>query len=380
MRSKTTLDISTRHLPALDGMRGAAVLLVVTYHFGLLRFGWAGVWLFFVLSGYLITSILLETRSLGLGSFLGRFYWRRFLRIFPLYFGFIGLVMVAWLFTGFPSGAGTQFPWLATFSYNIYMALAHKVGLEQAFHHLWSISTEEQFYLVWPLLIWFLGRKGIGWLALGVLLVSPIVRFWEPAMAQSIDPELLVGGKFIYYFPLGHLDAFAMGGLLAAVSVGPWRKNPLVWGWTMCIPAILIACRSVVQYFVGQLPEWPIHLGFPMSSMQDGFHVWGYSAITLAFGGCMIFVLYGRDRLWIKRLAIWKPAQETGKISYGMYVFHWPLLLALEHYTPLHTNLALRLSQFMGYLLILVGISWLSHRYFESWFLRQKERLFAANR
>lgn len=376
MSSTDSLSYSPRHIPALDGMRGAAVLLVITYHFGLLRFGWTGVGLFFVLSGYLITSILLDARSLGLGQFLGRFYWRRSLRIFPLYFGFVLFVVAVWLLTGFPTGTGKQLPWLATFSFNFYMAFAHQAGLEQTFHHLWSISTEEQFYLFWPILVWVLGRKWIAWASLGLILLAPVIRGYEPLLGECFGSQATSGGKLIYYLPFGHVDAFAIGAVLAAVIQGPWRQKPVLWGTLLTIPAIVIVVREVTRYALGNLSEWPIHLGFPMSSMLDGFHLWGYSAVYLCFGGCMILVLYGADYLWIKRLATTGAARETGRISYGLYVFHWPLLLVLEHFMPLSDSLLLRLVQFVVYLLVLVAIAWANHRYFESWFLRQKDRYF----
>lgn len=379
MHTHTTLAATTRHIPALDGMRGAAVMLVITYHFGLLRFGWTGVGLFFVLSGYLITNILLETRNLGLGHYLGRFYWRRTLRILPLYFAVVLLVMAVWLITGYPTGAGKQFPWVASFCYNFYMAVAHKAGLEQTFHHLWSISTEEQFYLLWPMLVWLLGRRGIGWLAICMIVMAPLIRLREPSIVQSLGIEIDTPGKLIYYLPFGHVDAFAIGGALAALVHAPWRSFPLKWGLALIVPAGLVVAWTLTRYAFGDLSEWPIHLGFPMSSTAYGFHVWGYSAVYLCFGGCLILVLYGRENLWLRRFADWGPTRFIGRISYGMYIYHWPLLLLLERQMPLSENLLFRLFQFNVYMLVLVGISWVSHRFFESWFLRQKERLFYGN-
>lgn len=367
-----------RYVPALDGVRAAAVMLVITYHFGIFRFGWTGVGLFFVLSGYLITTILLEQRGQNFGAYLGRFYWRRALRILPIYFGFLLSVMAIWLATGYPTGAGKQFPWLATFTFNIYMALSHRAGLEQIFHHLWSISNEEQFYLLWPLLVWILGRRWTGWLAAMLIVSGPVIRLLEPSMVESLGLQADVAGRFIYYFPVGHFDAFAIGGLLAAFTTAPWRRNALLWGLLLCIPATIIVLRVIALYVAGITSEIPIHLGFPMSSTEDGFHIWGYSAAYICFGGVMILVLWGSERLWIRRIADWGPTRFIGQISYGMYIYHWPLLLVLEKFWPLSENLGIRLLQFKLYMIALVIGSWASHRFFESWFLRQKDRFFAA--
>ncbi|MFN8395154.1 MAG: acyltransferase [Bacteroidia bacterium] len=182
-------------IPSLDGLRGLAVLLVLAYHFGLLRFGWLGVGLFFTLSGFLITRLLLETKDLSLGKYLGQFYWRRVLRILPLYFGFVLAVMAVFWMTGKPSGAGVQFPWLATFTYNIYMGLEQQVGLQQIFHVLWSISTEEQYYFVWPMVVWLLPRRALGWVAVGLVLAAPVIRYFEADMVRGLGVEVWFGGK-----------------------------------------------------------------------------------------------------------------------------------------------------------------------------------------
>lgn len=352
-------------------------MLVITYHFGLLRFGWTGVGLFFVLSGYLITQILLETRELPIGTYLGRFYWRRALRILPLYFGVLGAVGVVYLATGFPTGVGRQFPWLATMTYNIYMAFSHKAGLEQVFHHLWSISTEEQFYLLWPMAVWLLGRRGVVVTALAMVVAAPLLRAAEPWAVAELGHAVATPGKLIYYLPFGHVDGFALGAALASMRNAPWERRPLAWGVALNLPIAAIVLTTVMRYLLGDLAEWPIHLGFPMASTEDGFHIWGYTAAYLGFAGWLVWAIWGNERLWIRRLASWGPARWVGTISYGMYVFHWPLLLAMEHWMPLSEHLLLRILQFKLYMVALVLASWASHRLFESRFLALKDRLFA---
>lgn len=365
-----------KNIPALDGLRGLAILLVLTYHFGLVRFGWLGVGLFFALSGYLITNLLLETKALPLGQYMGRFYWRRVLRIFPLYFGFVFAVMLVYLCIGWPSGAGTQFPWLATFTYNFYMGLEHQAGLQQVFHVLWSISTEEQYYIVWPLLVWLLPRKGLAWLAFGMILTAPLIRHLEPDAVRSLGIEVDSEGKLIYYFPFGQVDAFAVGALLALVQNGPWKRQPLVWGLGLCIPALAVMVRQLILSLGPNGIPLPNHLGFPVNTTQDGFHIWGYTAGYLSFAGLLILALHGNAKLWIRRVCEWAPARQMGRISFGLYVFHWPLLLVMEQFWPLSGNLPLRLVQWTAYMAVLFAMAWLSYRYYESWFLRQKSRFF----
>lgn len=82
-------DKALRYIPALDGIRGVAIIFVLAHHYGYVRFGWIGLQSFFVLSGFLITSILLTEKNRRVGAYLGRFYWRRLLRTFPAYFGFL---------------------------------------------------------------------------------------------------------------------------------------------------------------------------------------------------------------------------------------------------------------------------------------------------
>jgi peptidoglycan/LPS O-acetylase OafA/YrhL len=364
-------------IPALDGVRGIAIFLVLTYHFGLLRFGWLGVGLFFALSGYLITNLLLETKEMRLSSYLGRFYWRRFLRIFPLYFGFVLAVTLVYLATGWPSGVGEQFPWLATFTYNFYMGLEHQAGLQQVFHVLWSISTEEQYYLIWPLVVWLLPRKWLTVIVLLLIFAAPVIRFYEPDWVRSLGIVVASEGKLIYYFPFGQVDAFAIGALIALAKNAPWKRNVMWWGLALMIPAVAVIVRQLLLSIGPNGIPMPIHLGFPVNSVEDGFHIWGYTAGYLAFGGLLILVLFGGPSLWIRKFTEWGPARWLGKISFGLYVFHWPLLLAMELIWPLSENLIIRILQFCVYGFVLSALAWASYTFYESWFLRKKNLLFA---
>ena len=147
----------------LDGVRGIAILLVVLFHLPMqpgwggalgltLPFGWMGVQLFFVLSGFLITRILISSKEQPFGAYLRRLYVRRVLRIFPLYYGFLLALGAVYLATALPEPLERYWPYLATFTWNWTRADA---AWEESnrFVHLWSLSVEEQFYLVWPALV-----------------------------------------------------------------------------------------------------------------------------------------------------------------------------------------------------------------------------------
>src|SRR5258706_538487 len=167
------------HIPALDGLRGVAILLVLVLHFapyapGLqaptvlldrlyLRvsgIGWTGVDLFFVLSGYLITGILYDTR--GSKHYFRQFYARRFLRIFPLYYVALALflIILPWphSFDSVIRELRGDAVWYWTYLYNMRVAATGFLP-SSALGHFWSLAVEEQFYLIWPIVVLWLGRK-----------------------------------------------------------------------------------------------------------------------------------------------------------------------------------------------------------------------------
>lgn len=365
------------YFPGLDGLRGLAVLLVIAFHFGVLEFGWAGVALFFVLSGFLITRILLETKDLGLGQFLGRFYWRRILRILPLYFGFVLSVGLIFAITGSPAWFSKHFPFLASFSYNFYVAV-FRSGNEAIFHPLWSISLEEQFYLLWPILTFAFSRKAIGILAILLILLSPCIRIWEMlSLSQSERLQSAPVWQLLYYLPMGHLDAFAWGAIIAIFPAAKWTKAPLRFAGIMIAPILLYAFFLIFRYLFGFDAEFPKAFGLQVESERWFSPIWIYSLVYMAFAGLLILVLCTKSGFWIKRLAEWGPAKLVGRISYGMYIFHWPILLLFVKLWPLeYSQPIILVIQWKIYMLLILGAAWISHQYFESWFLSKKSLFF----
>ena len=231
IRSIPNLDPASLrgHLPALDGLRGVAVLLVLGFHFlhldgreelpfdravlAAAGAGWCGVDLFFVLSGFLITGILLDAK--GSEGWLSTFWTRRALRIFPLHYAYLAaLFLVApWLLpaAGLAVPATTQ-AWFWTYSGNVLFALRGTFDGAPSFTaHLWSLAVEEQFYLVWPLVVALLTRRGVAWACLTAIAGAAALRF----ALLSHGPEL---ANAAYVLMPSRMDALAIGGLAATLA------------------------------------------------------------------------------------------------------------------------------------------------------------------
>ena len=203
------------HLKALDGFRGLAIIGVMLLHFRLMSSGWVGVQIFFVLSGFLITSILLADRHLPFGAYLKRFYWRRTLRIFPLYFGYLAIFTIAFVLAGVPAHFDGYWPFLYTYTFN-YLLLLPSYNVGTFFGHLWSLSIEEQFYLLWPALVYLLSPRAFRWVILALIALAPAIRVVTAAILHGTSDAPGYLGRNIYGLTFCQLDAFAAG---AAVAV-----------------------------------------------------------------------------------------------------------------------------------------------------------------
>lgn len=231
----------TTHVRALDGLRGIAILLVLmmhTLHFESVRpfwswiisgikVGWIGVDLFFVLSGFLITRILIQLRDAPNRASV--FYGRRALRILPGYFFYLLLTVPLLLFFAAPEHANLTreiLPWLLVFGQNFYGALADP-GLNLGpLSQLWSLAVEEQFYLLWPFLVWHVRTEQLASAALMIVVLAVLCRLLL-ALAD-VTPHVS------YVLPFTRMDGFAAGAWLAArqataVTTMPGWLRPLPW-------------------------------------------------------------------------------------------------------------------------------------------------------
>ena len=297
--------------PGLDLLRAAAVLLVIVYHAGLFgftlpcgwqRFGWIGVDLFFVLSGYLIGGQLLAPGANGLPSSLRRFYWRRALRILPAYL----VVLAAYLCLP----AGREFPELPP-AWK-FLLFVQNIGLRggTAFSHAWSLSVEGQFYLLLPLLLPLLvrwRRAGIS-VAGGVLLAGAALRAgiaWTHPGDGGVSWRAFRG--LIYYPTWTRLDPLVLGVGLAALE--RWRprgwerlQRQAPWLWLPGLAAIALGLSLGEGNF-----------------LTVAACVWQFPLIALGMSTLLLCAV--SDRLPFRRTA-WPGAAFLASIAYSVYLSH----------------------------------------------------------
>jgi peptidoglycan/LPS O-acetylase OafA/YrhL len=300
----------------LDGVRGFAIALVMGVHFlgdataasrleralvWLGNQGTAGVDLFFVLSGYLITGILFDSRESP--RYYTDFYVRRFLRIFPLYYGVLALLfLVLPLALPLPAGlkeSASHQTWLWLYGTNIYEAIRRDWAFPYL-SHFWSLAIEEHFYLLWPLAVRAFSRRTLVRICLACVAVSLLLR--------STLWFLGAGPIAVYVLTPCRLDALCMGGLLALLSRGPRGVEVLA------APSRKIGIAAVAGLLAVQL--W--HVGTPKLEWLSMPLRWSFYA--LAFGALIAALVTSSGG--VRQLFESRGLSFLGKYSYGLYVFH----------------------------------------------------------
>jgi peptidoglycan/LPS O-acetylase OafA/YrhL len=348
------------YVRSLDGIRGLAVSLVVLFHFGFFPAGWVGVQIFFVLSGYLITSILLLEKDHPFGGYVGRFYWRRSLRIFPLYFAFLAATLASYVAIGKPESFAADWPFLTTYTTNFGRLRATDIG--PAFVHLWSLAVEEQFYLVWPLLVYFMPLAAFKRTVIAIIALGPFLRLILHFSFQGHDPDWV--GRNIYCSPISQLDAFASGAVIATWRLQDSLKSA---GRLFLVALIVTALGGAAVLFHDHIlykNAFITSLGYAMYLLSGWGFAWGYSFLNALFALAIACAL---QRLWSFRLLEHSALVRLGAVSYGVYVYHVPVLLLLES-LPVPREIL-----FVLYCATTVAISAISHRYLESPFLAMKD-------
>ena len=313
-------------IPGLDGLRAIAFLLVFALHTDYLQIGWVGVSLFFVLSGFLITGILIDMKkALASKQYFLKFYGRRFLRIFPLYYFYLLLVVLVttWLISipyrpRYMQIALDQIWYAVAYVYDFFFATAafkHSNFLD----HFWSLSVEEQFYILWPFLILRVPEKSLKKLFLGFIIMGPVFRLaFYFVHASGVFSFLAESpAQAVYPLPFSHMDAFAFGAYISLFSIPHAKKQFLIL--LVLIPLTGFAAQYIATGEWGSISA----LGYPLLLPNSFQFVWGYTLLNYFFA----VLIYGVAREgWFVRFLEIRPARYLGKISYGLYVYHFPII------------------------------------------------------
>ncbi len=313
-------------IPGLDGLRAIAFLLVFALHTDYLQIGWVGVSLFFVLSGFLITGILLDMKkSLSSKDYFIKFYGRRFLRIFPLYYFYLLIIVLltAWL-TSIPYRPNymrivSDQIWYAVFYvYDFFFGTAtfqHSRFLD----HFWSLSVEEQFYVFWPLLILLVPEKWLKKLFISFIVLGPAFRLAFFFIHTSGVFRFLADtpSLAVYPLPFSHMDAFAFGAYISRFSIPRARQQFfLLLG---LIPVVGFLSQYVATGSIGAISAF----GYPLLLPDAYQFIWGYSLLNYFFA----VIIYGvAQEKWFIRFLEGRALRYLGKISYGLYVYHFPIV------------------------------------------------------
>lgn len=336
---KTSFPEYVRAIPGLDGLRAIAILLVFASHSDLLAIGWVGVQLFFVLSGFLITGILLDMKaSLRAGEYFIKFYGRRFLRIFPLYYFYLGaMAVVAYglLQADFRSNYMRIFfdqVWYAVFYvYDIFYR-APWFQPSQFLDHFWSLSVEEQFYILWPLLLFLFPERNLKRLFVAFIIAgifSRVMMYWVYIYRSDLWDFREPFGLVLYSWPFSHLDAFALGAYISRYPM-PFPRQQLVF-LAFLLPAIGFGTTYYATGSLGKLSA----LGYDLSATGSYQFIWAHSLINYFFAVLIYCVVYSRafvrflEMPWLRYL---------GKISYGMYVYHLAFIWFVNRFSERQTQ------------------------------------------
>lgn len=362
------MTLIKERIPALDGLRGLAILLVMFHHFTVIEaphsfwgnwliktihLGGTGVDLFFVLSGFLITGILLDSKE-NLNYFKN-FYIRRILRIFPLYYLFItlSLFIMPEVLQHFPKTASSMsdyftarnhWPWYYFYLSNFWVAIKGFFG-SGGIDITWSLAIEEHFYLVWPFFIYFIRREMVSFYCLIIIAGTLTLK----AVLQMIGLTDLQ----VYVLTFTRLDGLALGGFIAAFI----RMPP-----TSSIAKQILGSQKFL------LLSFLILLCSASSLQFPSF------LITLFYGYLLTFCLYAKDSFLVKKILRHPLLVFWGNYSYSLYLMHIPIAAALRQLLPASEAMpgGIYAWQFLFYAIALMAV--IPPALF-SWFVIEKPAL-----
>lgn len=306
-----------KHIPTLDGVRGLAILLVLIFHLYkyiyITNIGWIGVDLFFVLSGFLITGILLNAKATP--NFFLNFISRRALRIFPLYYLFLFLFFIVLPLLKHPVQVDNydylydNQIWFWTYTQNWLGAFSNEWINGSIISHFWSLAIEEQFYLFWPLIIYFNSKKSIVKMSLVIIIMSVVLRnifiFFEYSWVTS------------YIFTLSRLDNLSIGALCAVLI----REKDFINILNRYTIYIMMISSSIIIFILIYTRN--------LSMSNIYFLSFGYTILAILFACIILFSLSDHRFNFLKKVFNTSIMVFLGKYSYGLYVYHIPVFMLL---------------------------------------------------
>ena len=312
--------VKRHHILELDGLRGIAILLVITTHYfngrvvpnaGLVMrgaallagLGWSGVDLFFVLSGFLITGILVDSK--GSDGYFTTFYLRRTLRIFPLYYVF--LILMLWVL---PSVFPADFPRVTHSSWMYWVYLSNYRSGSRELLVSWSLAIEEQFYLVWPAVVYLVSAKKLPWICASFIVLALVYRIIVALVASDSNAT--------FFHTLSRLDGLSIGAFIAIAF-----RNGDVFAKLARFAAIALwpsFSLFAVVVICAQLHHLDVQSYVPGKLLGSG-------CTAVFFGAVLVLTLVNRPKV-LRFLLL----RFFGKYSYSLYLFHLSVLTIIDNH------------------------------------------------
>lgn len=394
-------NTSLSYIPSFDGIRGLFSIIIIFHHLPLhyVRLSFSIVWpvlqVFFVMSGYLITRILLQDKSrLGVGVYFKNFYAKRAFRIFPLYYTYVLFWIVLVLLFGDNKFLNTpniniaqdikQHWWmLLTYTYNFKELVSFSAGQSffeaPIFSHLWSLSVEEHFYLLFPLAVYFMQEKTLKKFILIVLALAFVGRIAFYHYLVSLNDNPLWVGISLYRNTITQIDALFLGALLALVN---WDKlkNPRLYFYISFFLFVAVTLGN------GYLISRQEHISIAEALHEFVMLTKNYSFALLMplcnITSAFLMIMLIRQPGFLNRIFEHKVAIYLGKRSYGIYIYHFMVSLIVILLASVFVK-RFRIDIEAVWINVVIAAAsvfatiWVAHisfKYYESYFLKFKKR------